>query len=170
MSTLKEDITQQASKGSRFFEVICFSPRFMSCLPMNLIGYLLKLMAAAADWKTWLKFCVSCLWLFFLALPFTVACWWSPELNEWRNLFQIEHDFPLRPSQNGKILPMIKHLLFPTHHYSGLLKAYFHAHPWELRAEAPQTHSLCSNLDHPHICCLPRPSFSTFSLPQVNHL
>lgn len=49
MSTLKEDITQQASKGSRFFEVIRFFPRFMSCLSMNLIGYLLKLMAAAAD-------------------------------------------------------------------------------------------------------------------------
>ena len=49
MSTLKEDITQQASKGSRFFEVIRFSPRVMSCLSMSLIGYLLKLMAAAAD-------------------------------------------------------------------------------------------------------------------------
>ena len=49
MSTLKEDITQQASKGSRFFEVIRFSPRFMSCLSMSLIGYLLRLMAAAAD-------------------------------------------------------------------------------------------------------------------------
>ena len=49
MSTLKEDITRQASKVSRFFEVIRFSPRFMSCLSMNLIGYLLKLMGAAAD-------------------------------------------------------------------------------------------------------------------------
>ena len=47
------------------------------------------------------------------------------------------HDSPHCPSQNGKILPMINHLLFPTLHYSGLLKAHFHAHLWELRPEAP---------------------------------
>lgn len=37
-------------KGSRFFEVIYFSPRFVSSPPTNLIGYLLKLMADTADW------------------------------------------------------------------------------------------------------------------------
>lgn len=47
------------------------------------------------------------------------------------------HDSPHRPSQNGKMVLMINHFLFPTHHYSGLLKVHFHAHPWELRAEAP---------------------------------
>lgn len=74
----------KAPEGPRFFEVIHFSPRFMSCLSTNLIGYLLKLMATSADWAGF-KFCFYFLCLFSLALTSHVACWWSQEQNGWEN-------------------------------------------------------------------------------------
>lgn len=154
MSTLKDDITQQASKG---FQILWSDP-FLSKiyeLPVNEFNWIFIEINGSCSWwnRLYLNFVFivySCFPLSYISMLHAGEA--TSKMDGEISSMESRKDSPHQPSQNGKILTMTDYLLSPTHHCSGFLKAHFHAQPWGLRAESPQTYSLCSDLYHPCIC------------------
>lgn len=159
MSTLRDDITQEASKGLR----ILWSDPFLSKsheLPVNKFNWIFIEINGSRSWpnRLYLKFCFYFLWLFSLILPFHVACSWSHDKMNGRKTLprNRENDSPHHPSHNGENIANDR---WPPISNSALFRLFKSPFSWGatvqpggLRAETPWAHRLCSNSYLPCIC------------------
>lgn len=159
----------KAPQGPRFFEVIHFSPRFMSCLSTNLIGYLLKLMATSADWAGF-----KSAFIFYVRFPSP----WLPTLHadearsrmDGRTLHEIEK-WPSSPSPSkweniadNRWPPIVSSSLFRCS-----LKAHFHGE-WFIVLRVKGRTSGGTAPSSMYLLCYPRQGPRQFPLPWFPHL